>query len=501
MIARLKPDSEPIPTRAALALRDAPPAEETPAAAGNRSTTGNGTGLAAATRIEVTELWPGSTSGLSAELQSTWQELFRLDPEAHLDQHPDYAPLSLNRHPPERAIPGLFLLFRDQASPAETPAAAILLPKSIRVAGAGRFLQSHWTGYRFAGNRCLGPITPARMQALVQAAAAESRARGADFLLAEDLDDPSPLRSAFEQLAAQRWHPFSPTGVQPRLRIRIPAEPNDYWNQFSSKTKYNFRRAARKLEATLETHRTADQIPLFLQRAHEISLRTWQSRALGLRVQNSAYEANVFELACRLNAFRSYTLMRHGQPIAFIIGRQYSGCFWLEEIGYDPAFSEFSPGTTLLVQALTDLLTHNPPQWFDFGGGDAAYKQLLANEHGLSGNLILLAPGLRRTASLQLTSLTRQARRWSRELLSQTGLIGRARHFFRSHLIGHVPRFDATGTETSVATEGGVTADSAGTAQSVSARPVSPQAVTAPTSLLGPATSVTEPTSAGEGSA
>jgi hypothetical protein len=220
----------------------------------------------------------------------------------------------------------------------------------------------------------------------------------ADFVLFEDIEVESALwRAIADEAARRRVRVYCPSPPQQHWWIDFPSNPADYWKKFSNKTRSTFRRKAAQLEHSLRCFSRPEEVPEFLQKAHEVSGRSWQSKRQGLRIANSAAEERFFTFLATQNALRSYLLESGGKPLAFLFGIQWRGTFVFEETGYDTAHAESSPGTVLFYRMLEDLTAREPPQRFDFGSGDGAHKQLWGNRQTMSGPALLFRRGLRST--------------------------------------------------------------------------------------------------------
>ncbi|HUQ68257.1 MAG TPA: GNAT family N-acetyltransferase, partial [Planctomycetaceae bacterium] len=208
--------------------------------------------------------------------------------------------------------------------------------------------------------------------------------------------------------------------------------PEKYWSKFSGKTRSTFRRKLKKFGTTrLDRITEIDQVSSFLAAAHKISHQTWQTRQFGLRVRNDDCELEQFTTLARLGLLRCYLWHVNDEPIAFTIGNQDHGCFHYEEVGYVTAHARNSPGQMMLLQMIDDLILHERPEWFDFGGGDANYKQLFSTHESESGTVWLFPP----TVSNHLTvpylrgchAVRHVARRW----IGDAGLTSRFRQWIR----------------------------------------------------------------------
>jgi CelD/BcsL family acetyltransferase involved in cellulose biosynthesis len=338
-------------------------------------------------------------------------------------QLPEYARLHLQRPEIPRDLPGFWMSQGD--------AQGVLLPKRLPVGRTISAVAGGMSGYWLAGNGVFGAGAEGALGNLVSTAASIVQREHAAFLLLEDVDIDSPLDMVARGLAQEGWTLFTPTGWQPRWRIHLPATADEYWSKFNSKRRGNLRRQQRKLGGEVRRFTEPDSVDEFLSLAHTVSLRTWQTRTMGLRVGNSEFERAAYRLATDEGRFLSYVLVKDGQPISFAIGTTAGSRYLLEEIGYDPAFADWSPGMTLLCHMLDDFYLDRPPALFDFGGGDASYKRTLANAESQSATLWLIAPGWRRQGAMQLFKWLRSATKASHRLIGDGGLRARLRRMFR----------------------------------------------------------------------
>lgn len=363
-----------------------------------------------------------------------WHELFDRDPASRLSQHPDLLFAESNDD----------IVLCSATRAGQVIALGILAAKSISLRQAGGFVfQTRLHGFRLVGNRILGTADELLTRRMLAACATYAREHHATFLLIEDLERHDPLFGAAESLQSDRFQLFSPTGIQERLKIEFPSNPIDYWTKFSSKTRNTFRRKQKKIGTTrLVRISQADQIPEFLQAAHTISQRTWQSEKLGLRIHNNETELRFFTFLATHESLRSYLLFVDDKPAAFLIGTQHDGLFSYEEVGYDREFSDRSPGQVLLLQVLEDLLSDHPPRVFDFGGGSADYKQLFATTTSASGTLWLVPPGVRPQFCLAYLRACRFLDRTARAAVKKLGATTLLRQLIRGKLAkpaaGHV---------------------------------------------------------------
>src|SRR5205085_7413098 len=119
---------------------------------------------------------------------------------------------------------------------------AALAPKTRRVRllpGLPLGLSLH--GRRLIANQVLGD-DEAAAEAFVRALARWLRSAGSacDFVLFEDIEVDSPLWQALQREAARgEVAAYHPDHCQPHWWLHLPQNPQDYWKQFTGKTRYN----------------------------------------------------------------------------------------------------------------------------------------------------------------------------------------------------------------------------------------------------------------------
>ena len=360
-----------------------------------------------------------------------WQSQFDRDPQASPLQHANYVLAELDA---ARSASKLEPVLLRAGTNSECGALGILVPKDIRTGQVGG-VGPGWTlhGLRLVGGRFLTDHESYASQAsLLAAATRHCQTVGADFLLIEDLDERSPLFGAVRNEAAHGCRLFATHEIQPRWRIRFPATADEYWQAFSSRSLSKFRRSLKKFgNVRLERVTSLEQLPDFLRAAHEVSKLSWQTRQFGLRIRNDEAELRQMSILAQHGLLRSYLWWIEDRPAAFAVCNQHRGCFRYEEIAYCQEFAQFSPGRVMLQQIVEDLLRHDPPQTFDFGGGDAEYKRQFANRESRSGTVWLIPPTWRAGLTLTYLKSCRRLRVAARSVVNTCGLATKARQWIR----------------------------------------------------------------------
>jgi len=196
-------------------------------------------------------------------------------------------------------------------------------------------------------------------------------------------------------------------GPTPRYVVRPVGSFHEYMRKFSASGRWHRLKELKRLRATgaVELVRCLrpEEVDAFVETAAAISRKTYQFRRLGLGLRNVPSVKRRLRLAAERGWLRSYLLTCGGTACCFLLGYQHHGRFYYAEIGYDPAWSQFSVGRITILLALQDLLERDTPETIDFGEG-GGYKEYLANESYVEVDVLLfrrrayplLAAGLRR---------------------------------------------------------------------------------------------------------
>jgi CelD/BcsL family acetyltransferase involved in cellulose biosynthesis len=287
-------------------------------------------------------------------------------------------------------------------------------------------------GTRLAGFSLLGSQDAAQIAAVVDTLAEEVQRRSIPVVEFEEIEEDSLLWHQLQRLKQRGFRFVAASKFDAHWRIRLPRTAEEYWGQFKSKTRYTLRKTRRKLgEYVIRRYTTENEIDEMLEAAHAVSLHSWQTHQLGLRIQADESEARYQRFLARQGAQRSYVLFRQHQPIAFVLSHQWRGVYHYDEVGFDRRIAELSPGNVLLQEILNDLFAEDRPELLDFGLGDARYKRQFANEQTRSATIRMFSPGMRgfwQTASLNLRSaIVRSAR----SAAARAGVASRIRRALR----------------------------------------------------------------------
>lgn len=233
---------------------------------------------------------------------------------------------------------------------------------------------------------------------LFQALQAE---RGFDALFLEDIPISSVLWKfvADSPAIASAFSRYAPGPPKPRILLRFEGSFDDYLGKFSAKHRNTLKRKLRHFETQamgeVRTIRITapEEIEPFVTQAVEISRKTYQWNLLGLGLRSPDALKEHLDFMARQGWLRAYLLTSRGVACAFVIGFQYGGRFYLDDMGYDPAWRDHSVGTVLQLEIIRDLFEYHPAQTYDMGEY-GPHKEEFGTDSYLQGSLFLFRRGL-----------------------------------------------------------------------------------------------------------
>ena len=128
--------------------------------------------------------------------------------------------------------------------------------------------------------------------------------------------------------------------------------------------------------------------------------------------------------------YLGYALYLQDKPAAFWLGSFLDSVFYSDYLGFDPAFSEYSPGTYLQTKVLEDLLVRRAVK-IDFGPGDARYKAQLGTTCNQEVTMYVFPPTFDGAALNLLRILTTLGNRAGKAVVGGLGVLPRIKKAFR----------------------------------------------------------------------
>ena len=125
-------------------------------------------------------------------------------------------------------------------------------------------------------------------------------------------------------------------------------------------------------------YRKPEEMQEFHCTARSISVKTYQERLLGVGLPDSPEFVDDLIRRAKDDLIRGYVLFDKGHPVAFGYCSGRGTRLTYHVTGYDPAYSEHSPGRVLLYCMLERLYDEKRFTLFDFDRGEALYKSIFS---------------------------------------------------------------------------------------------------------------------------
>jgi hypothetical protein len=261
----------------------------------------------------------------------------------------------------------------------------------------------------------------------------------ADVALWQQLDIRSPLHNYVLQ-----WPRFA-------LRDHFPCIDDHWWLSnfpkgldafFMSRSRSQRSKLRRKYKNVLARFAGKVQVRCFRSLAdlgpaianmEEIASKTDKRRVFGLGFFDTPQTRKQMVVAAESGWLRIYILYLEEKPAAFWRCTVYGGCLRGDHAGYDPMWSEFSPGIFLFLNILEDL-REDDIESVDLGYGNSQFKSCLGDLRRVESRLHIYAPTLRGILLNLLNTATPCATACAKLLLQRARCLGWARRASRNQL-------------------------------------------------------------------
>lgn len=221
-----------------------------------------------------------------------------------------------------------------------------------------------------------------------------------------------------------RWLMNFPNGLDTLLmnlgrsqRSKLRRKYRNVLNRFAGKVRIRCFRSPMDLEAVISDMET-------------ISSKTDKRRLFGYDFFDTPRIREQMVVAALRGWLRIYILYLEDKPAAYWMGTIYHHCLQADHVGYDPVWSEFSPGIFLFLNILEDLRNEDI-KTIDFGWRDMQIKRCFGAVRRVEARVHIYAPSLRGIQLNLLSTATHCVTRGAILLLQRTHCLEWARKALR----------------------------------------------------------------------
>ena len=228
----------------------------------------------------------------------------------------------------------------------------------------------------------------------------------------------------------------------PRHYISFQGSFEQYLQNFSPKTRSTLRRKVRRMldafDGAVECriYREPSEMKEFYEAARAISSKTYQEKLLDAGLPSTDDFRHDMESLAKEGLVCGFLLWAAGQPVSYIYCPAQNGTLVYTNLGYDPRFRQYSPGTVLQWLVLEKLFSEGRYEIFDFSEGAGEHKRLFATGCYHCADIYWMKATLANAAVVRGQAFVNRVSWLVVKGLDKLGLKARVKRFFRFRLGG-----------------------------------------------------------------
>jgi len=217
----------------------------------------------------------------------------------------------------------------------------------------------------------------------------------------------------------------SAASIQTCPYLTLPATTDELLSTLSSRLKNTIKRKLKKAEKAdivFSTQTSGDEIEPQMHALFELHQKRWQSQDhLGsfAKADIRAFHLDSASTNIPNDNLILFTLKQSGYTIATLYAFKHNEKIYYYQSGFDPDYSEFSPGTILMWKAIEHSIS-NGLRCFDFLRGDEGYKSLWTTTQRITKSTYFYRPfAIKMTLWLLCFNLKSRAKQALKSLISR----------------------------------------------------------------------------------
>jgi hypothetical protein len=244
----------------------------------------------------------------------------------------------------------------------------------------------------------LGRVDDEVVAALMKSLSGTLKTREAEVVTLYYLPPASPLLAAAMRQVSYLWRDGKPS-FNPHWQLMLHDKSEEQRQKIRAKHRSLVSRKTQKLEkafpgrVSYHSFESGDDVRKLCGELESVARLTYQ-RGLDEGFRDDADHRERFEMYQRRTALRARIIRVDHAARAFDVGYLFRDVYYFSETGYDPKYRPYEMGTVTFLQMI-DLLTEEGVTKFDFGFGDAHYKQRFGNHLLHEATLRLYSPSMK----------------------------------------------------------------------------------------------------------
>lgn len=282
----------------------------------------------------------------------------------------------------------------------------------------------------------LGPFEADLMSARIKQFLAD---RDVDVAVFSGLAEGSPMFASIRAMGRRVLGVANPRWAEHR-ELALQSRPGFLVQAMKSKHRSWARKKTREFESAFagrigwRWHAHIDDVAPLCRQMEEVAARTYQ-RGLDAGFKDDQEHRERLSLFARQGTLRIMILEIDQRPAAFWLGVLYRGTFHSEATGYLADLREHEVGTQIFICLVDELIKEGVVR-FDFGLGDAPYKQRFGDRSWRETTVWLFGSTWRGAALRVYLSTCEALDRALRAFVQRIGVADRLKQAWRRRLAG-----------------------------------------------------------------
>jgi hypothetical protein len=212
----------------------------------------------------------------------------------------------------------------------------------------------------------------------------------------------------------------------------------EYLSAFNSKTRATLLRKERAVANTctrdyFRVFRDGEGMREFYAEALSVSRNSYQHRLLNQGLPQS--DEFLREIVQKADEGRmlGFLLYVKDKPAAYTLGPLNHGVLLYDHTGFNPEYSQFSPGTVLQLKTIETAFNQKEVKIYDLCTGEGKHKELFTEHFIYCGNVYYLPQNLRNLSKVLLKIAVTDTLSALTGILDRLGIKQRLKKFLRSH--------------------------------------------------------------------
>jgi hypothetical protein len=233
--------------------------------------------------------------------------------------------------------------------------------------------------------------------------------------------------------------------IETHWRTTVPENIRFFYQRLPRRHASNLRRISRTLERAypnrvgVTTYRDESELDAALKAASKISSSTYQY-AYGLGVVDDRKTRTLLSEAARLGRLQIDILHINGEPSAFQLATRYGNTYFGDKIGFNPKWKKFRIGTVLFLKVMETLCADPSVAYYDFGYGDAEYKESYGDTGWAESSVYIFAPRAFPVFANLIFSTTSAINILAQHLIIRLGILNLVQRYRRRFVLKRIEK-------------------------------------------------------------